>query len=160
MKYIAILGVLALALLLVVGCADKKDEVADLENEMMAQEQPEANAAEAVPDTTQEMAEPETPPDASAIPQEDTHFESSPPVGGGYTVQVASCERLEYARHLVETYVERGYEAYLTSTVVEGQTYYRVRIGGVPTFSEAKTLQAELIDKYSVHESWIDIVGE
>jgi len=75
--------------------------------------------------------------------------------GGSFTVQVAGCESLEYAQHLIELYTDRGYEPYLTETTVEDQVYYRVRIGGFEGLAEAKKLRDELIDRYSI-EPWVD----
>jgi cell division septation protein DedD len=73
----------------------------------------------------------------------------------GYVVQVAACESMEYAQYLVEKYQNRGYDPYMITATVEGQTYYRVRIGGIETEQEAKQLKNELLDKYSI-QAWID----
>ena len=77
------------------------------------------------------------------------------PAGGGYTVQVAGCEDQAYAEYLVEKYTERGYDPYIATANVNGQTYYRVRIGSFETLGEAKALKTQLADRYSV-VAWID----
>ncbi len=150
-KLLAFLGIFAL---LVVSCSRKKEEAARLEQEMMQQEAVDT-AAEAglTPEDTAEYAAAGM--DVGAIPSEEPEFVPQEEEAAGYVVQVAACESLEYAQYLVEKYTARGYSPYLITTVVDGQTYYRVRVGGLATLQEAKVLKAELVDKYSV-EAWID----
>lgn len=153
MKILNLLIIMALAALFALGCAEKKEEAAALEQEMIDAEQ-EADTAIATPfqaddssatvEWTQEAeVEPEPEPVASDLP------------GGNFTVQVAGCESLEYAQHLIEVYTGRGYEPYLTETTVGDQVYYRVRIGGFESLADAEKLREELIDKYSI-EPWVD----
>jgi len=142
-----------LALVLLVGCSeDTKKEAAKLEQEMMGEEAADTATA-AVEDTLGEISEPM---DAGAVPEEEEDvYVPSQPEGSGYTIQVASCESMEYAQHLIEKYSERGYEPYMTRVEVDGQLYYRVRIGNFQAKSEAVSLKAELMDRYSV-QAWID----
>jgi len=152
-KLLIFLGIFAL---LAVSCSRKKEEAARLEQEMMQEEGVVDTAAEAglTPEDTAEYAAPEL--DAGAIPSEEgPQFVPQEEEAAGYVVQVAACESLEYAQYLVEKYTARGYSAYLTTATVDGQTYYRVRVGGLATLQEAKELKTELVDKYSV-EAWID----
>ena len=151
-KLFALIGVFAL---LAVSCSRKKEKAAQLEREMMQQEEAVDTAAEAglTPEDTAEYAA--TGMDAGAIPSEVPQFVPQEEEAAGYVVQVAACESLEYAQYLVEKYTSRGYSPYLTTTTVDGQTYYRVRVGGLATLQEAKTLKAELVDKYS-EKAWID----
>ena len=153
MKYMRLLAVLCLACLVVNGCSKKQEEADKLEQEMMAQETAVDSAAM---DTT--TAEEEVAMDAAAVPREEpSPFVPADIEGEGYTVQVASCESLDYARHLVEVYSGRGYEPYLTQFEFEGQLYYRVRVGKFESSSEAAALKAELIDRYSV-DAWVDVL--
>lgn len=141
--------------LLVIGCAEKQKEAEELEKEMMEQR--------VATDTAPETADVDTAtptdtamPDARAVPAEEEPeaiIQEAPE--GDFALQVAACESLEYARHLVDLYTERGYDPYLTTTVQDGQTFYRVRIGGFPTVAEATALQAEIRDKYST-KGWVD----
>jgi cell division septation protein DedD len=151
-KLFALIGVLAL---LAVSCSRKKEEAARLEREMMQQEETVDTTAEAelTPEDTAGYAP--TDMDARAIPREEPQFVPQEEEAAGYVVQVAACESMEYAQYLVEKYATRGYSPYLTTVTVNGQTYYRVRVGGLATLQEAKTLKAELVDKYSV-KAWID----
>ncbi|TET95840.1 MAG: SPOR domain-containing protein [Candidatus Zixiibacteriota bacterium] len=151
-KLLIFLGIFAL---LAMSCSSKKEEATRLEQEMMQEEGVVDTAAEAglTPEDTAEYAAPEL--DAGAIPSEEPQFVPQEEEEAGYVVQVAACESLEYAQYLVEKYTTRGYSPYLTTATVDGQTYYRVRVGGLATLQEAKELKTELVDKYSV-EAWID----
>jgi cell division septation protein DedD len=152
-KLLAFLGILAL---LAMSCSRKKEEAARLEQEMMQEEAETADAAAEAgltPEDTAEYAAPDM--DAAAIPSEEPQFVPQEEEAAGYVVQVAACESLEYAQYLVDKYTTRGYSPYLITATVDGQTYYRVRIGGLATLEGAKELKVELVDKYSV-EAWID----
>ena len=106
------------------------------------------------------MSESTQPMEPGAVPEEEKEetYTGSQPEGSGYTVQVASCESMTYAEHLIQIYTERGYEPYMVKANVDGETYYRVRIGIYPSLSEAQSLKSELADKYSV-KAWIDYNG-
>jgi len=153
---ISVILVGILALILIGGCSKDKD-VADLEKEMMGE-----TTAVAAPDTTNlsptmmadTMGKPS--PDATAIPNE-PEVDAMPtrPAGSGYEVQLAGCEDQAYAQYLIDLYRQRGYEPYVTTATVEGQMYYRVRLGVFQTLSEARKVRAEVIDRYSI-DAWID----
>ncbi|MFH1688371.1 MAG: SPOR domain-containing protein [bacterium] len=149
----------ALGILVVFGCAKKKEEAARLEQELIHQESlamAESLAdARAVPPESEAVES--TTSDAGAVPREKTAFEPQEAPGSGFTIQVAACEDLEYARHLIEVFTGRGYEPYLTSTIQDGQTFYRVRIGAFDGYSQAKAVQDELADRYSA-PVWIDTI--
>lgn len=154
---ISTLALILLGLLLA-GCADKQKEAEELEKQMMEQRAAADSVADTVGADTTETAG-TSPPDARAVPTEEQQprtINQEPPEGD-FAVQVAACENLDYARYLVNLYTERGYEPYLTTTVQDDQTYYRVRIGGLPTAKEAEALRAEVKDKYSV-PGWVDRV--
>ena len=140
-----------LVALLVISCSEKQEEAAQLEQELLDQQDTTAEMAEAVADTEMDVTEPD--------PAAEEGEYTTPPVpqGAGYTVQVAGCEDRDYAEHLIQTYTARGYEPYVTTAEVEGQTYYRVRIGSFETVAEAKVLKAQLADRYSI-EVWIDYI--
>ena len=148
-----LVGLLVIAIS--VGCSKKKEEAAKLEQEMMAQESAAVDTGldtAAMPVDTMEAI------DVGAIPdEEEAPFTLPGEEKEGYAVQVAACESQDYAQYLVEKYTGRGYEPYLTKTTVEGQTYYRVRIGGIETLQAARELKHELLDKYSV-QAWIEEV--
>jgi len=145
------LAVVAFLLLLVFGCSKKKEEAAELEKELMGQQDTVAEVTTAPADTAgpQEAI--------STAPRESEPPIPSTPAVSGYTVQVAGCEDQAYAEHLVEVYTERGYEPYLTTATVGSQTYYRVRLGSFESLSEAKALKSELKDRFSL-DAWIDYV--
>lgn len=143
--------VFVLLLLLVFGCSKKQEEAAELEKELMGKPDTVAEVARPPVDTTTQAV------GAAAVPRETKPPIPSAPAGSGYTVQVAGCEDRAYAEHLVEVYTERGYEPYMTAATVNGQTYYRVRLGSFASLSEAKALKSELKDRFSL-DAWIDYV--
>ena len=155
MRKLMVLATAVLTLALFTGCSDKQKEAAELEQEM--RDQKAADTAIGI-DSASDMTVQESAADAEAIPDEaqpDLLPMPPVPVGEGYTVQVASCEDGNYARHLVGVYADRGYDAFVTTITYEGQTYYRVRIGNFGVISEARALEHELQDKFSA-TTWID----
>jgi len=153
MTLMRLLLVGALCGVLVVACSDKQKEAERLEQEMKDREGAADTTMGVEEDTAARMEA-----DAHAVPQETQKVPPAmppAPPGEGYTIQVASCESQDYARHLVDLYRKRGYEPYVETRNQDGQLYYRVRVGNVATLNEAKQLKAELSDKYSV-AGWID----
>ena len=92
-------------------------------------------------------------PDAGAIPDEEkikTMVERQSGLVGGFVVQIASTPDRAYAQSLAATFVERGYQAYVTTAEVNGAKYFRVRIGRFATLTEARQIAAQLEAKYAV----------
>ncbi|RKX27507.1 MAG: hypothetical protein DRP47_06440 [Candidatus Zixiibacteriota bacterium] len=160
MRYLGILGIIVLAVLLTLSCSKKKEEVAQLEQEMLAESAGGDSAVDSVALTDTLGMENNQAMDARAIPEE-IELEPLPegPTGTGYTVQVAGCESRAYAQHLVEVYRDRGYDPYVTNKTVDGQLYYRVRVGQFESLQEARALKVELLDKYSI-VAWVDLVTQ
>ncbi len=143
------------------GCSkEKKDEAAKLEKKLMGDTTQVMDSLAEVQRVADSLATVQAEADKLKVQQEQAEESISKmpkqPAGEGYTVQVAGCENRDYAEHLVDVYTERGYQPYVTSITVEGQGYYRVRIGIFESLSDAKALQAELKDKYSV-DTWVDV---
>jgi cell division septation protein DedD len=93
-------------------------------------------------------------PDAGAIPEEEKTNEQPAtrrPAGSGYVVQIASSPSEKESRDLVAKYIERGYQAHVTEGVVNGTTYYRVRIGTYGSMAEANQALADMHQKYSTN---------
>ncbi len=151
MRYSYLILVLVLSLSLVIACSQKQDEADRIEQEMLAAEQDSAAADSAAADLAA------TPPvDVAAVPAEETSsYATTTDEGEGFAIQIASCESVEYAEHLVELYAGRGYEPYITEYDLDGQLYYRVRLGGMATLADAKAVKDDLVDRYSV-KCWID----
>ncbi|MBN2226620.1 MAG: SPOR domain-containing protein [candidate division Zixibacteria bacterium] len=159
---IPILMLLAMVCLIIgmTGCSKDSDEVAELEQEVLDQQGTDYLADSssdaggegvAVAGETDEYAM--TP---EAAPEEDRPAPMpSRPAGSGYTVQVAAGTNPVYAREQVNLFLDRGYEAYVTEIQVEGETFYRIRIGNYETLTEARAMAMELHDKFSV-SFWID----
>ena len=147
-------------LVLIAGCSDdKKEEAARLEQELLGKDTSADTLIDemATPDSLQPQRRAETG-DAGAIPDEDIPAMPEQPAGSGFAVQVAGCEDSGYASYLVELYRTRGYDPWVTTANVNGQLYYRVRLGFFETENDAKLMKQELNDKYSINP-WIDYIG-
>lgn len=153
MKLFKLMMILALSLILITSCSKKQEDADKLEKEMIG------TLDDTMADTTQvidtveaavEMVE-EAPVEPTIDPM------PKRPAGSGFTVQVAACEDETYARYLVDLYTTRGYEPFVSDFTVEGQKYYRVRIGVFENISEANSLMLELSDKYTL-TTWVDFI--
>ena len=67
--------------------------------------------------------------------------------GSVWSVQVNAFRQQQDARQLARKLVRKGYDAYVISTKIKGNTWYRVRVGQLATRSEAKRLQQVLKTK-------------
>lgn len=145
----------------VISCSDKKkEEAAKLEAQMMQEQL----AAESL--NTARVAD-SIASESLAVQQatveetyeKDDQFSSPRPKGEGYTVQVDGSSSQEYAEYVVGLYEKRGYEAYIATGTVQGETVYRVRVGNFESISQAQALVLELNDKYSI-DPWIDKIEQ
>lgn len=155
MKSLKYLIIFSLVIAVGAGCSKKKEDAAKLEQELLNQD----TVTDTVYDTTEIMTDSSAKrPDAGAIPKEASSFNMpQQPAGDGYVVQVASCPDEAYAQQLVDLYTKRGYQPFVTHITFEGETYYRVRLGIYDNLSDAKAMQKELLDKYSL-STWVDPV--
>lgn len=147
------------------GCSKDKEQVAEIEKEVL-----EAESKVTVPDSirgkdTVAAEQPGTTADyaktPNVIPSESGAEPvpkpiSSPaiPAGGPYTIQVAAATDMTYANALSDKYRQRGYESYVTAVNIDGINYFRVRIGSYESSARAKEVGLELRDKYSINY-WI-----
>lgn len=146
---------------LAISCSDKKKEEAAQLEAQMTQEQQAAESLSAVRVADSIAAE------SLAVVRADEEEATiqanqfSPPRsnGDGYTVQVDGSSSQEYAEYVVGLYEKRGYEAYIVTGTVQGETVYRVRVGNFESISEAQALLLELNDKYSI-DPWIDNIEQ
>ena len=72
---------------------------------------------------------------------------TTPSVTHVWSVQVNAFVRQENARSLTKRLKDKGYDAYVVSTKINGQTWYRVRVGHLATQEEAKPLLQTLQKK-------------
>jgi cell division septation protein DedD len=101
-------------------------------------------------------------PDVNAVPEENGGHrpEVMPPqLHDLFTVQVASSPSEAYSKSVVDSFLSRGYEAYIATVTVGEKTYYRVRIGKYGARSEASAVSAEINGKYLL-QSWVDKIAE
>ncbi|MEW5923533.1 MAG: SPOR domain-containing protein [Candidatus Zixiibacteriota bacterium] len=151
---------LLFAAFLMTGCS-KDEQVAELEKQIQ-----ESESEDLLQDTTTEVEVTEQPavqetktytktPETAPREEKAPSYMPKHTGTGQYTVQVASGSNPEWIKIMADTYIRRGYEAFITETNVDGETFYRLRIGSYDEFSEAKAVGLELQDKYSAN-FWID----
>jgi cell division septation protein DedD len=78
-----------------------------------------------------------------------------PMIRDGFTVQVESSPLQSYIMQQVQTFTDRGYDAYLGTVTVEGKTYFRLRIGKFADRSDAVRVSSEINSMYNL-QSWVD----
>jgi murein L,D-transpeptidase YcbB/YkuD len=83
---------------------------------------------------------PQNPPTRAVPPAEQ-------PAAGGWVVQVASVTNPAGAQRLVDELAEKGFDASITRSQVEGKAYHRVRLGPVASRSRADALVESLRTK-------------
>jgi len=84
-----------------------------------------------------------------AEPLADARPATPPPAGGqvpedGWSVQVATTRDVAAARVRRDELIEGGWPAYVVSSFVDGQSWYRVRVGGFESADEANSARSEL----------------
>ncbi len=77
-----------------------------------------------------------------------------------YVIQVSSSASIENAEAFADELEAQGYPASIRETVVEGETWYRVRVGEFPNRSQAEQFAGEMVDAGLIDENyWISFVG-
>ena len=97
-------------------------------------------------------------PDINAIPTENgqTRPKTMPRyIEDAYTVQVASSTDQAFSQEVVDTFLARGYDAYLGTVTHDGTTYYRVRVGRYTSPTAANETAVEINHRYDL-QSWVD----
>ncbi len=152
---IAIIGILMLALA-VTGCSKKKEEAQALQKEAAQDEAAMAmDSLNQKPPVTDTVAQVRPEPTITPKPTETKPAEPEPPQEAGYVVQVGSYLNHDLAESMLAKYKSRGYDAFLVPTEVDGQEFYRLRIGVFDTYAEAKQVGEQLTDRYSA-VYWLD----
>lgn len=132
-----------------------KEHVFELGEEDLSESSPTAKPVEqaaarrvaAAQQDPREQAEPEMPEAAKAAA---TPEPKAAPVNtleqmsGNYTVQVGSFTRAGDAQRMAANLESDGYPAYVARGVVDGTTYYRVRVGKYQTRDEASRIASKV----------------
>jgi cell division septation protein DedD len=79
--------------------------------------------------------------------------------GTTFSLQVLSVTKEERARQRVQELRDAGYEAALTTATINGQDWYRVRIGEFSTREEAQSRADALQDEGVIDDYWISQIG-
>ncbi len=152
---IVTIGILVLVLA-VTGCSKKKEEAQALQKEAAQDEAAMAmDSLAQKPPVTDTVAEVTPKPAPQQKPVETKPTEPEPPLEAGYVVQVGSYLNHDLAESMAEKYKKRGYDTFLDQVEVNGQEFYRLRIGVFKSYSEAKRIGEQLVDRYSA-SYWVD----
>lgn len=147
-----------LAGLLLVGCS-KEDEEVDALGDQAAQDEAAAvmDSLNKVKTDSAAMEQGTLAEDTQTMTEPEETFEPEVDYSGlvGYVVQVGSYAEYDFAKMMSEKFTKRDYPAFVVSTEIDGQTYYRLRIGVYETYEEAKEVGELVKDRYSA-EYWID----
>ena len=143
--------------LVLAGCSKKEEEIKAIEEEATD------TGAEAVMDSLEDtgMEAGEREGDTAAASKKTTTRKPQQPEMRdfsdleGYVVQIGSYSTYDFAQMMAEKYQGRDYPAFVQATDIEGQTYYRLRVGVYETLNDAKQIAELLGDRYSA-EYWID----
>lgn len=85
----------------------------------------------------------------ASVPLADARPPAPTSLGGplpttGWSVQVATTRDVQVARQRRDDLIDAGWPAYVVSSFVDGQSWYRVRVGGFEDASEANVARAKL----------------
>jgi len=149
---------LLIAGLLIAGCSKKNEDVEALEKEaaqddaaavMDSLNQVGTETTPEVTETTKPTTEPVKKPEKPAVETDN--------LAGieGYVVQIGSYASHDFAAMMAEKYQKREFPAFIRSVDIDGNTYYRLRIGVYETVEEAKMVGDIIKDRYSV-DYWVD----
>ncbi len=154
--------ILILSIMMLFCVCSKDKDVEKLEKETMKAETSEyqtdstageKEATEEMDTTSTEYAmTPETTPKEEPVEEPTSEYSGM----GGYTVQIASGTNYDNVQYLLQKYLDRGYDAFISQANVNDELVYRLRIGNFDNYADAKAMAMELKDKYSV-KSWIAI---
>ena len=157
MARLILVGVLIVGLI-VVGCSKKQDELDAIQKE--ATDQDAAAVIDSLGKGTEEIVEETTEEQAPAVAAPAATTKAAEPKPDyskfeGFVIQLGSYSDYELANYKVEQFQTRDFPAFLRQVEIDGQTYWRLRIGVYDTFQEAKEIGEQLVDRYSV-TYWID----
>ncbi len=76
-------------------------------------------------------------------------------LASGWVVQVRSTPDKAAADSLQATLMSAGFPAFVVSADVDGQTYYRVRVGRYGSRGDAETIENELLVRSDIDTAWV-----
>ena len=157
MTSLFLIGVLIVGLR-IIGCNKKQDELDAIQQDAADQDAAVVidSLGQGEGEAVEETAEYETPTlteteavRETAEPEPDySQFE-------GFVIQLGSYSDYELATYWSEKYQNRDLPAFLRQVELDGQTFWRLRIGVYDTYGEAKEVGDLLVDRYSA-AYWID----
>ena len=157
-----IIFILIFSILLFTSCSKKK-----VERELPEQEKSEEPVTEKETDTTQK--ELETVAEASeeevitdkTVKEEHEGIQPETTVKGEKVFELQLVAVRVYSRIEIEQekLARYGFDTFITTTIKDGETFYRLRLDDIYTYLEAKELGEKLKKQFSsIHEYWIQKV--
>ncbi len=78
-----------------------------------------------------------------------------------YVIQASSSKKKESAQNYANELEEKGYPAVVTKARVEGETWYRVRVGEFPTKDQARKFAEEMVNNGDIGKGyWVSTVTQ
>lgn len=77
------------------------------------------------------------------------------PQAGTWSVQVNATQESQVARDLADRLRRRGYDAFVVTQVRDGATWYRVRVGRLPSLEMANTLVVQLKEREGLPHAFV-----
>jgi cell division septation protein DedD len=143
--------------LIIIGCSKDQDEIDALQED--ATEMDASAAMDSLESTGDEGGEAVTDYAEPEVTAAEESYEPEPepeyPDVEGFVVQLGSYYDYELAEYFAGKYKNRDYPAFVRQIEIDGETYYRLRVGVYETYEEAERVGEELVDKYSA-TYWID----
>lgn len=75
---------------------------------------------------------------------------------GKYTVQIASFKKMDNAQKFTEQLKNKGYPAFITKTLINNGTWYRVRVGTFKDRNKARKYSKIIKSKEKLKTAYID----
>ena len=156
-KTIIIICFLIISILIFTSCGKK-----EVERELPEQEKTEEPAATEEPGITPEketVSEEEIQPEVTLKEEEEIQPEVTLKGKKVFELQIVAIRdysRIEIEQNKLARY---GYNTLITTTLKDGETFYRLRLDDLYTYSEAFAMGEKLKEQFSsIHEYWIQKV--
>jgi DedD protein len=115
--------------------------------------------APAEPVQLSRLSVPDVPADPVQSPSRKSAREPAPgeqtAAGDGWSINIASYTREATAEKMRSRFLDKGVETNIATALVNGKTYYRLRVTGLANRAEATVKSTEIKEKLGLKETWI-----
>ena len=80
------------------------------------------------------------------------------PLPSPWIVEVASCLRQDKAKSIAAGLKDKGFPVYMSQLSVNGQQWYRVRVGNYASRAEAEKMKGCVVNEFGNKDCWINLV--